>query len=263
MSYFKYILFTTFFFVLFLLEAYSPLFKDRSKRLLHAGRNFSITALNNLVVYFLFSSLFAAVFLFSQQHQWGLSYYIPLPQAIRVVIILILFDAWMYIWHRLNHIVSILWRFHRMHHTDTEMDVSSALRFHPVEIILSSTVRLGIFLLLGIRASDLLIYETIMVPVIFLHHSNYYLPQRIDKILRTIIVTPRMHWVHHSEIKDETNSNYGTILSCWDRLAKSFRLRKNPAAINYGLNEFRDPNFQTILGMLKTPFVSTKSSRPE
>ena len=161
----------------------------------------------------------------------------------------------MYIWHVMVHRSSFLWRFHRMHHSDPNMDVSTALRFHPGEIILSTIFRWGIFLLLGVTAFDLLLYETIMLPIIFFHHSNYYLPEKVDKILRTVIVTPWMHWVHHSHIFEETNSNYGTIFSWWDRLFSTFRLREEPVTIQYGLNEIKSSNWQTFIGMLKTPFV--------
>ena len=143
-----------------------------------------------------------------------------------------------------------------MHHSDPAMDASTALRFHPGEIFASTILRWGVFLAVGISAYDLLLYEAIMLPVILFHHSNYYIPEKYDKILRQVIVTPWMHWVHHSRRYKELNSNYGTIFSWWDRLFASFRLRQDPAAITQGLGNISTPPWQTIGGMLKTPFVN-------
>ena len=260
----KYIVSISALLIVLALETRSPLFTGRTKRWLHVGRNFSIVIINNVVLFALFSSVTATVFLYSNRYQWGLSYHLQIPQGLRVLLLITLFDIWMYVWHRLNHVIPFLWRFHRMHHSDPEMDVSTALRFHTGEIMISSALRLGIILLSGMSPADLLLYGTIMLPIIFLHHSNYYLPARWDKLLRTVIVTPWMHWVHHSHLFHEGNSNYGTIFSWWDRLAKTFLLREDPATIQYGLDTFSDPYWQTVPGMLKTPLASSirKSDRP-
>jgi sterol desaturase/sphingolipid hydroxylase (fatty acid hydroxylase superfamily) len=148
-----------------------------------------------------------------------------------------------------------------MHHSDPKMDVSTALRFHTGELLISSAIRLPIILLIGMNYTELLIYETIMMPVIYLHHSNFFIPDKIDRLLRLILVTPWMHWVHHSNIMAETNMNYGTIFSWWDRLVRTFLLKENPSSIIYGVLEFQDENWQTIWGMLKTPFVRMMVSK--
>ena len=109
-------------------------------------------------------------------------------------------------------------------------------------------------MLLGMELFTLILYETIMMVVIYFHHSNFYLPERIDRNLRVFIVTPWMHWVHHSKLVVEANSNYGTILSLWDRLGRSFRLKRDPLSIEYGMGKFSEPPRQTIWGMIKTPF---------
>ena len=258
MDYTKYIITFTVFFIILVLETFFPLFSGRKKRWLHAGRNISIIVVNNIVVLLLLSSVTAFIFQYASLHRWGVFYYVQVSRTLRLVFVIIVFDLWMYLWHRMAHQINFIWRFHRMHHTDTEMDVTTALRFHPGEIVLSTMLRWGVFLLLGMTIADLVIYETIMLPVIFLQHSNFYLPHKVDRLLRMVIVTPWMHWVHHSHIRDETNSNYGTIFSWWDRLGKTFRLREKPAAIQYGLDEFHDPSWQTVAGMLKTPVVSEK-----
>ena len=141
-----------------------------------------------------------------------------------------------------------------MHHSDREMDVTSAARFHIGELIFSSVLRLGILPLLGMELWQLILYEVMLLPVIQFHHSNVYLPERWDRLLRTIIVSPNMHRVHHSRIRLETDSNYSSVFSFWDRLARTFRRRENVEEIKFGLVEFDDAKRQTILGMLRTPF---------
>jgi len=256
MEYYRYIIAASAFFILLILETVFPLFKGWKNRAWHIGRNFSIVVVNNLVFFALLSFATAFVFGTIEQHQLGLFNFSSLPTFVRIAFFIILFDLWMYFWHRLVHRSAFLWRFHRMHHSDPNMDASTALRFHPGEIVFSTILRWAIFLILGVTAIDLLIYETIMLPIIFFHHSNFYLPEKPDKILRRIIVTPWMHWVHHSHVFEETNSNYGTIFSWWDRLFATFRLRRDPEKIHYGLDEIQAPHWQTVVGMLKTPFVN-------
>ncbi len=255
MEIFRYAFAGTAFVLLLILETVFPLFSGWKNRFRHIVRNIGIVIVDNLIFFILLAFVTGYIFRMIEQNQIGLFNYLALPTILRIALLIIVFDLWMYIWHVMVHRSSFLWRFHRMHHSDPNMDVSTALRFHPGEIILSTIFRWGIFLLLGVTTFDLLLYETIMLPIIFFHHSNYYLPEKVDKILRTVIVTPWMHWVHHSHIFEETNSNYGTIFSWWDRLFSTFRLREEPVTIQYGLNEIKSSNWQTFIGMLKTPFV--------
>ena len=173
---------------------------------------------------------------------------------------IVLFDLWMYLWHRANHRISFLWRFHRTHHSDTEMDSTSALRFHFGEIIFSSILRLLVIPLIGISYAELLTYEIILQPIIIFHHSNVALPEKLDRILRAVLVTPNMHRVHHSQIQNETDSNYSSIFSWWDRLAGTFKRREDTKTIVFGLTYFRELQWQSFVGMLRTPFASSKPS---
>jgi sterol desaturase/sphingolipid hydroxylase (fatty acid hydroxylase superfamily) len=256
MEIYRYIIAASAFFILLLLETFFPLFKGWKNRARHISRNFSIVVVNNLVFFALLSFATAFIFRTVEKHPIGIFNFLPLPTGVRIGFIIILFDLWMYFWHRWVHTSAFFWRFHRMHHSDHNMDASTALRFHPGEIVFSTILRWGVFLILGLTAADLLIYETIMLPVIFFQHSNFFLPEKGDKVLRQIIVTPWMHWVHHSHIFKETNSNYGTIFSGWDRLFATLRLRSDPEKIHYGLDEIQLPAWQTVAGMLKTPFVN-------
>lgn len=241
------------FFLFILLENIFPLFKNRTGRIKHGLKNIAVFAFNSLLMALLFSSLTLIVLRYSSQSEWSLVGLLSIPEPFRSISLFLLFDAWMYVWHRMNHEVKFFWRFHRMHHTDNQMDVSTAVRFHTGELIMSSLIRQLVFLLIGMDVYVLLLHEIVMMPVIYFHHSNWHLPAKLDTILRVLIVTPRMHWVHHSDYQPETDSNYGTIFSIWDRLGRSFRLRPDPENIQYGLDGFEDAKWKTLWGMFKTP----------
>lgn len=236
------------------LETIVPLFQKRKGHLRHDLRNLGIGLFNGFFIAITFSFLIAFVIEKAQEREFGLMMVLNLPFWLETVIALILFDLWMYLWHRMNHRIPFLWLFHRMHHSDDRVDVTSALRFHTGELIFSSILRLAIVPLLGLNLPQLILYEICLQPVILFHHSNVALPEKIDRIFRAFIVTPNMHRVHHSQVKGETNSNYASILSIWDRIFKSFCFRKDIPNIDFGLPEFPEEEWQTIPGMLKTPF---------
>ncbi len=245
--------------ILWCLETWLPLFgAHRMNRLRHAGRNLAITGFNTVTVGLMFSSLIAVVSTWSGNQKAGLLHLLGWPLWIETPIAILLFDGWMYLWHRANHVIPFLWRFHRMHHTDYEMDVTTATRFHTGELILSSVLRLVLIPLLGLNLWQVVLYEVILLPVIQFHHSNVNLPERWDRCLRVLIVSPNMHRVHHSCFQPETDSNFSSIFSVWDRLAHTFRWREDARTIELGLSEFGDSQWQTIWGMLKTPFLTPK-----
>jgi sterol desaturase/sphingolipid hydroxylase (fatty acid hydroxylase superfamily) len=160
---------------------------------------------------------------------------LPFPEEVAVGVALVALDGWMYVWHRANHALPWLWRFHRLHHGDRAMDATTTVRFHPVEIAISTLLRLAVLPILGLRIEHLLIYEVILFPVILFHHSNIRFPEKADRLMRAVLVTPAMHRVHHSQRQIETDSNYGSVLSIWDRLGRSFRLRRDGSTIEFGL----------------------------
>lgn len=246
--------------ILWCVETWMPLFRERRHRVRHAGRNLAIAVLNTAIIGLVFSSLTAMVAAWSQDRAAGLLHVLSLPSWSGTLIAILVFDGWMYLWHRANHAIPFLWRFHRMHHSDTEMDVTTATRFHTGELVISSILRLTIIPLLGIDLWQVILYELILLPVIQFHHSNVNLPEKYDRCLRALIVSPNMHRVHHSRFQPETDSNYASILSVWDRLAKTFRLKEQPESIELGLSEFDDLQWQTIWGMLKTPFLNPTQS---
>ena len=134
---------------------------------------------------------------------------------------LLILDCWIYWWHRANHEWPVLWRFHEVHHLDEFLDASSALRFHFGEVLLSSLVRAGVILLLGVPLLSVVVFETLLALSAMFHHSNVRLPPRLERALSFLIVTPSIHWVHHHAIRRDTDSNYSALLSVWDRLFRS------------------------------------------
>ena len=131
---------------------------------------------------------------------------------------LLLLDCWIYWWHRANHRWPLLWRFHEVHHLDEFLDASSALRFHWGEVLLSAIVRALVIFLAGVPLASVIVFETLLAAVVMFHHSNLRLPRALEWALSLVIVTPSIHWVHHHAIRADTDSNYSTVLSVWDRL---------------------------------------------
>ena len=246
--------------ILWCVETWMPLFRERRHRVRHAGRNLAVAIINTAIIGLAFSGLTAMVAGWSQDGGAGLLHALNLPIWAETLIAILVFDGWMYLWHRANHAIPFLWRFHRMHHSDPDMDVTTATRFHTGELVFSSLLRLGLIPLLGLDLWKIILYELVLIPVIQFHHSNVNLPEKYDRCLRALIVSPNMHRVHHSRFQPETDSNYSSIFSVWDRAARTLRLKEQPGGIELGLPEFDEFQWQTVWGMLKTPFLNPTQS---
>jgi sterol desaturase/sphingolipid hydroxylase (fatty acid hydroxylase superfamily)/rhodanese-related sulfurtransferase len=236
-------------------ESVAPMygwFKGRgSARLEHGFRNIVLGLLNTVVVAVLFVQAWLWASNWAQDHRIGLLNMLNPPAWARIIAALLILDAWMYAWHRLNHGIHFLWRFHRVHHAERYLDVTSATRFHLGEIALSALIRVPLILIFGIRFSEIVIYESILFAVVQFHHANIRLPGSIDSILSKIIVTPNIHRVHHSKWRPETDSNFSSLLSFWDR---AFRTRKETdlEKIQLGLDEF-GPEDDNLAGIMEAP----------
>lgn len=236
------------------LSPFLPLFSSAKARVRHGLINVFVGLINTVLTVTIFALLWKGAADFAARHHWGLLRVVPLASALHGLAALLLLDAWTYWWHRANHEIPFLWRFHRAHHSDSRMDVTTANRFHAGEIILSSSLRLLWIPLLGIRFGDLVIYETLLQIAVQWQHANIGLSIRTEHWLRTVLVTPGMHKVHHSRKQPETDSNYASFLSVWDRLFRSFRQHPKPDSIRYGLDGWDSPEKQTAAGILKQPF---------
>ncbi|MGI9456405.1 MAG: sterol desaturase family protein [Aeoliella sp.] len=260
---------------LVVLESLIPFFADQLSttrlRLRHDARNFVWGVVNAAVGALFASSVLVAALTTAEAYDFGLLRLVEFPIVAEWALAFLLFDLWMYFWHRINHVVPFLWRFHRMHHSDRQMDTSTGVRFHTGEIVLSSFARIAIVPVLGISVEQLIAYEAALLPVVFFHHSNLWIPRWLDYGLAYVVVSPAVHRVHHSQIRDETNSNYGSIFSWWDRLFRTLRMRADVENIKYGLEEFSGSASDTLTGMAATPLsnsgknlaeVTQRSDRP-
>ena len=226
---------------------------EQRARLLHGARNLALGLINAICSAAAVATLWAGTAAWTTRHGFGLLNWLDLQGAGRWVAMLLWFDVWMYWWHRANHRIGWLWRFHRVHHSDPCMDVTTAQRFHLGEIVLSSLLRVPVLAALGMTLPELAVYETLMFAVVQLHHANVALPPRLERLARTIIVTPALHKVHHSRVRAETDSNYAALFAWWDLLFRSRRTRSDPHAIRFGLEGFDQPRQQNLRGLLWMP----------
>lgn len=247
-------------------ESLQPFFgfygRKSAERVRHGGLNLLLGVVNSLAVALVFASLWLWAAEWAYANQFGLLSWlgnvIEIPPLVHIFLAVVLLDSWTYTWHRLNHRVHFFWRFHRVHHSDRNMDVTTATRFHIGEIILSSALRIPLILIVGAYVWELVIYETLMFAVVQFHHANISVPDALDRFLRLFIVTPNMHKVHHSRIRVETDSNYSSFLSVWDRIFRSFRMRTDQSQIEFGLDEHSAEESGSLGGLLKMPAVSNK-----
>ena len=246
--------------LLLLWESASPFFAfpRGRQRLAHGGRNLILGLGNGLVIALVFAGLWMTVSAASANHGFGLLHRLEWHPVIETIITLLLLDAWTYWWHRMNHRIPLFWRFHRVHHSDPHMDVTTANRFHLGEIIFSSLLRVPLIYLLGIGMGSLALYEILLFAVVQFHHANVSIGPRGDRILSRFIVTPYLHKVHHSHWQHETDSNYASLLPLWDRLFGTLRFPEEPHSLRLGLDEFATPETQNLTGLFRTPFVKVK-----
>lgn len=194
--------------------------------------------------------------IFAHERSFGIMYSFILPPWIAFVLALLLLDFIIYLQHLMFHYLPILWRLHLVHHTDLDLDVTTGIRFHPIEILISAGIKVATVLLFGLPLSAVIFYEVMLNAASMFNHGNIYIPSGIDRFLRLFVITPDMHRVHHSVVIRETNSNFGNILSWWDRLLGTYRYQ--PAAgyqnMTIGLKEFRNAKRLRLPRLLLLPF---------
>lgn len=168
-----------------------------------------------------------------------------------LVLDLVLLDLWLYWWHRANHELLVLWRFHAVHHLDETLDTTTALRFHFGEVALSAVARALLIVLLDIPLTSVVLFEGLVLACTVFHHSDARLPGPVEGALSRVVVTPSIHWLHHHALRADTDSNYGTVLSCWDRLFRSRSCGRRTADMPIGVERMRD---RPLLPLLAAPF---------
>lgn len=241
--------------IMMLWEWWRPLRTDQ-KRLRRWPSNLLLVFVNTIVVRLLLPGVTVATAITMQQHQFGLFNWLDFHLALEALLAIILFDAAIYWQHRIFHRIPALWKIHRMHHSDTELDFTTGARFHPVEIILSVLVKIVVITLLGASFWAVLIFEIILNVSAMFNHGNIRLPRKVDKILRKLVVTPDMHRVHHSIFPAEHHQNFGFNLSIWDQLFNSYCAQPHEGhkMMRIGLSYFRAPKEARLDKMMTQPF---------
>jgi sterol desaturase/sphingolipid hydroxylase (fatty acid hydroxylase superfamily) len=218
--------------------------------------NLGIVALNTALVRLSLPVTAVGFAVLCEQRGWGLMNAVDLPQWLAIAAGVIVLDFLIYLQHVLFHAVPALWRLHRMHHADLDIDVTTGARLHPIEILASMLIKLAAIAALGAPAEAVLIFEILLNATSMFNHANIRLPEGSDRALRWIVVTPDMHRVHHSIEPRETNSNFGFNMPWWDRLFGTYRAQ--PAAgheaMTIGIAQFRSPREQRLNRMLTQPF---------
>ena len=226
--------------------------------------NLGVVVVDTLLVRVLFPTTAVGLALLAEASGFGLFNALALPAWFAVLASVVILDFAIYLQHVLFHAVPALWRLHRMHHADLEFDVTTGLRFHPIEILLSMIIKLAVVASLGAPALAVLIFEVLLNATSMFNHSNVRIPLGLDRTLRWLVVTPDMHRVHHSILARETNSNFGFNLPWWDRLFGTYRAQ--PAAgheaMTIGIEQFRDPRELGLDRMLIQPFRNEAGRYP-
>jgi sterol desaturase/sphingolipid hydroxylase (fatty acid hydroxylase superfamily) len=246
--------------VLAVMASWEILAPRRSRSLSRRQRwpaNLGIVALNTLIVRLPLPAAAVGVALTAESHSWGLLHHAGIPAWAALVAGIVLLDLAIYLQHVMFHAVPALWRLHRMHHADLDIDVTTGARFHPVEIVLSIFIKFAVIVALGVPPAAVVLFEVLLNATSLFNHSNVRMPAALDRTLRWVVVTPDMHRVHHSIERDETDSNFGFNLSLWDRLFRTYRAqpRAGHDGMTIGIANFRDPaECESLLGMLAIPF---------
>ncbi len=244
--------------ILFLsLENIFPRREFKLNKYIRWQRNFSLILLNTLFIKIFIPFTTIGTAIFCQEYRIGLFNSLEIPSFYKTLLSVIILDFIIYAQHAAFHIFPIFWRIHKVHHIDQEIDATTGIRFHPLEIIFSVLLKILAIMVLGIPAFAALLFEILLNFSSLFTHSNLNLPVKLDKILRIIIVTPDMHRIHHSVNKDESQSNYGSSFSFWDKIFKSYKLmpKMGQLKMKIGLDHHQNFNENNLTHLLKIPFI--------
>lgn len=236
------------------LERRRPLRAERESKLVRSARNLAVAAAGAAALQLTEAPLAERLTALVERRRWGLLKLVRLPAWLEVTAGVVLLDYTLYLWHVLTHKVPHLWRFHVVHHLDLDLDATTALRFHFAELVISVPWRAAQILVLGVSPLALSVWQTLLMLSILFHHSNARLPVELERRLNLLVVTPRMHGIHHSAVREETNSNWSSGLTVWDRLHGTLRLDVPQDEIDIGVPAYRDPHEVGLTAILALPF---------
>ncbi|HEU4594905.1 MAG TPA: sterol desaturase family protein [Pyrinomonadaceae bacterium] len=236
------------------LEGRRPLRRETEPKAERDARNLAVAGLGAAALALTERPLAARLTALVERRRWGLLQAARMPAWLEVLLASVLLDYTLYLWHVLTHRVPWLWRFHRMHHADLDLSATTALRFHFAELVLSVPWRSAQIVALGVSPRAFSAWQTALFLSVMFHHSNVRLPESLERRLGALVVTPRMHGIHHSTVREERDSNWSSGLALWDRLHGTLRLDVPQDEIEIGVTEYRDPEQVGLLSILKLPF---------
>ncbi|MGE3539035.1 MAG: sterol desaturase family protein [Candidatus Tectimicrobiota bacterium] len=237
------------------LELQRPLRQRTEHKGFHDARNLAMAILSALTLGLVERPVTKVLTQIVHRKRWGIVKQFKLPPWLEVVFAVVLLDYTLYLWHVLTHRMPCLWRFHRVHHSDVDLEASTALRFHGVEMLLSVPWRAVQIVVIGASRLSLAIWQTLTLMAILWHHANIRLPLKSERWLCRLLMTPRMHGIHHSIVQEETNANFSTILSWPDYLHGTYRLNVPQQEIRIGVPEYRQLKDLTFWQLLRMPFA--------
>ncbi len=244
-------------------EKLRPLRMELEPKFRRNARNLAVAGLSAATVQALERPLVMPLAALAQLRGWGLLGLFELPLWAKTLLACALLDYTLYLWHILTHKTAFLWRFHRVHHADLDMDASTALRFHFGEIALSVPWRMTQIAVIGVSPEALLLWQKVVLAAILFHHSNLRLPVALERWLGLLLVTPRLHGIHHSTVADERDSNWSSGLTLWDRLHGTLRLEVPQAKIIIGVPELRESVDVRLSRLLLLPFGARPPMKPD
>ncbi len=226
-------------------------------RALRISSNLGIAVLNNIILHFSFPIMAFGAAYVAESRGWGIFQLLQWPGWVEVTLSMLLLDLAIYAQHVIFHLAPPLWRLHRVHHSDLELDVSNGIRFHPIEILLSMGIKIGFVFALGAPPLAVFLFELLLTLNAMFHHSNIYVPEKVDRVLRLLMITPDVHRIHHSIHPDETNSNFGFNNPWWDRAFGTYRAqpRDGHTEMAIGIELFRSAKWLALHRILMEPFL--------
>jgi len=250
--------------IMFLWELLAP------RRLLTTSKrtrwfsNLGLVLINSIMVRLVFPTALAGIALIAQQRGWGLFNQFSLLYLLKIIFSILILDFVVYLQHAMFHVIPLFWRLHMVHHTDMDIDVTTGVRFHPIEIILSMGIKMIVVILIGAPPLAVLIFEIVLNGTSMFNHGNVRYSQNMDAILRLLVVTPEMHRVHHSTIRWESNSNLGFNFPWWDRLFGTYRPQpaKGHLEMTIGLDQYKEPQKLTLPWLIILPFIGKLGKYP-
>jgi sterol desaturase/sphingolipid hydroxylase (fatty acid hydroxylase superfamily) len=238
------------------IETFAPYRVPVQSRLEHVSTNLVIFGGNSVVAYLLSTLALVSLSSYVGSEEWGLLYFLHLDPFFNILASVVLLDLIAYAFHRLYHRVPFLWRVHRAHHSDLDIDATTSLRFHLGEVLITMAIKGVSVVGLGISPAGFLISETVTLAAALFSHGNLKLPNNVESHLRLAIVTPTMHWIHHSCRPTEHNMNLGALFSWWDRLCGTYCTGVPRNQIRFGLEEYPSLNDVSLLRFFRMPFDS-------